>query len=115
MLLWPIPVPPGWGVLAHVSVDLEVLEVFCVGVSVVGGAEPEAWSTCLPVSLAVDDNLADEEPRPSGDAVHRSDLSSFVVDRSRVGVDDLPADSILIGQVRASPDPPSEKDLAGDW
>ena len=58
VLLWPIPVPPGWGVLAHVSVDLEVLEVFCVGVSVVGGAEPEAWSTCLPVSLVVDDNLA---------------------------------------------------------
>ena len=46
------------GVLALVSVVLELLEVLRVGVSVVGGAEPEAWRTCFPVSLVVDDNLA---------------------------------------------------------
>ena len=41
VLLWAIPVPPGWGVLAHASVVLELLEVLGVGMPVVGGAEPE--------------------------------------------------------------------------
>ena len=46
------------GVLALVSVVLELLEVLSVRVTVIGGAEPEAWCTCFPVSLVVDDNLA---------------------------------------------------------
>ena len=46
------------GVLVLVSVVLELLEVLSVRVTVIGGAEPEAWCTCFPVSLVVDDNLA---------------------------------------------------------
>ena len=82
-------------------------------VTVVGGAEPKAWSTCLPVSLVVDDNLADEEPRTSGDSSRHGAIGVLVVDRSRVGVDDLPADSVLIRKIGAPPDLPAEKDLAG--
>jgi len=57
-LLRPLSVPPGRVVLAHASVVLELLEVLGVAVAVIGGAEPEAWCACLPVSLVVDDNLA---------------------------------------------------------
>ena len=81
-------------------------------VTVVGGAEPEAWGTCLPVSLVVDDNLADEEPRTSGNSSRHGAIGVVVVDRARVGVDDLPVKSPLIGKIGSPPDPPAEKDLS---
>ena len=36
VLLRPLPVPPGWGVLARASLDLELLEVLGVRVAVIG-------------------------------------------------------------------------------
>ena len=82
-------------------------------VTVVGGAEPEAWSTCLPVSLVVGDNLADEEPRTSEDSSRHGVIGVLVVDRARVGVDDLPVKSPLIGEIGAPPELPHGKNLAG--
>ena len=86
VLLRPLPVPPGWGVLARASVVLELLEVLGVGVAVVAGTEPEDR---LGYGCPVGDVLLDEQSGAGLYAAFKNGLSCDVDCLLDAGIDEL--------------------------